>query len=121
MKAYALPWLVPPSCFFHCYLVFHPSLSCSLHWSMGCSCWRCTAACACALGITLPCPINPTPFPDCPSQAGSALLPVFVTVANGPVDKAVVAAGNEAVLRARFEDAAFFYREDLKQKLQEFR
>lgn len=46
---------------------------------------------------------------------------MFVTVANGPVDKAVVAAGNEAVLRARFEDAAFFYREDLKQKLQEFR
>jgi hypothetical protein len=49
------------------------------------------------------------------------LLPAFVTVANGPVDTAAVAAGNEAVLRARFEDAAFFYNEDLKQPLEEFR
>jgi glycyl-tRNA synthetase beta subunit len=49
------------------------------------------------------------------------LLPAFVTVANGPVDAAAVAAGNEAVLRARFEDAAFFYNEDLKHPLQEFR
>lgn len=32
-----------------------------------------------------------------------------------------VAAGNEAVLRARFEDATFFYQEDLKQPLEEFR
>ncbi len=52
---------------------------------------------------------------------GGALLPAFVTVANGPIDVAAVAAGNEAVLRARFEDAAFFYREDLKQPLEEFR
>jgi glycyl-tRNA synthetase len=41
-----------------------------------------------------------------------ALLPMFVAVANGPVDVEVVRAGNEAVLRARFEDAAFFYRAD---------
>ncbi|UQU67982.1 glycine--tRNA ligase [Couchioplanes caeruleus] len=41
-----------------------------------------------------------------------ALLPMFVTVANGPVDVDVVRAGNEAVLRARYEDAAFFYRAD---------
>jgi glycyl-tRNA synthetase len=41
-----------------------------------------------------------------------ALLPMFVTVANGPVDVELVRAGNEAVLRARFEDAAFFYRAD---------
>ncbi|PNW77355.1 hypothetical protein CHLRE_10g433000v5 [Chlamydomonas reinhardtii] len=52
---------------------------------------------------------------------GKSLLPHFITVANGPIDPAVVAAGNEAVLRARFEDAAFFYREDLKQPLQDFR
>jgi len=50
-----------------------------------------------------------------------ALLPAFITVANGPVDVAAVAAGNEAVLRARFEDAAFFYKEDLKQPLEAFR
>lgn len=54
------------------------------------------------------------------SQEGK-LLPAFITVANGPVDPAAVAAGNEAVLRARFEDAAFFYREDLKQQLADFR
>jgi glycyl-tRNA synthetase len=41
-----------------------------------------------------------------------ALLPMFVTVANGPVDVELVRAGNEAVLRARYEDAAFFYRAD---------
>jgi glycyl-tRNA synthetase len=41
-----------------------------------------------------------------------ALLPMFVAVANGPVDADLVRAGNEAVLRARYEDAAFFYRAD---------
>ncbi|MEW5302291.1 MAG: hypothetical protein WDW36_005092 [Sanguina aurantia] len=49
------------------------------------------------------------------------LLPFFITVANGEVDPVLVAAGNEAVLRARFEDAAFFYKEDLKQGLESFR
>lgn len=49
------------------------------------------------------------------------LLPFFVTVANGPVVPSVVAAGNEAVLRARFEDATFFYREDLKSSLEQLR
>jgi glycyl-tRNA synthetase len=55
-----------------------------------------------------------------PGGAG-ALMAAFVTVANGPVDAAAVAAGNEAVLRARFEDATFFYREDMKQQLAELR
>ncbi|MFB9699384.1 glycine--tRNA ligase subunit beta, partial [Amorphoplanes digitatis] len=45
-------------------------------------------------------------------DAAGALLPMFVTVANGPVDVDLVRAGNEAVLRARYEDAAFFYRAD---------
>jgi glycyl-tRNA synthetase len=45
-------------------------------------------------------------------DASGALLPMFVTVANGPVDVELVRAGNEAVLRARYEDAAFFYRAD---------
>ncbi|MEU7575459.1 glycine--tRNA ligase [Micromonospora sp. NPDC049240] len=45
-------------------------------------------------------------------DADGALLPMFVTVANGPVDVDMVRAGNEAVLRARYEDAAFFYRAD---------
>jgi glycyl-tRNA synthetase len=43
-----------------------------------------------------------------------ALLPHFVAVANGSCDPVTVAAGNEAVLRARYEDAAFFWRADLQ-------
>jgi glycyl-tRNA synthetase beta chain len=46
------------------------------------------------------------------------LLPYFITVRNGgthALDK--VKAGNEKVLKARLEDAAFYYREDQKQSL----
>ncbi|MFG1607653.1 glycine--tRNA ligase subunit beta [Actinoplanes sp. NPDC049265] len=46
-------------------------------------------------------------------DADGALLPLFVAVANGVVDVDQVRTGNEAVLRARYEDAAFFYRADL--------
>ncbi len=42
------------------------------------------------------------------------LLPHFVAVANGDCDHAAVRAGNEAVLRARYEDAAFFFQQDLR-------
>jgi glycyl-tRNA synthetase len=49
------------------------------------------------------------------------LLPAFVAVANGSCDPATVRAGNEAVLRARYEDAAFFWRADLKIAPQELR
>ncbi|MFJ8582777.1 glycine--tRNA ligase [Micromonospora sp. NPDC093277] len=45
-------------------------------------------------------------------DASGGLLPSFVAVANGPIDVDLVRAGNEAVLRARYEDAAFFYRAD---------
>ncbi|WP_329135459.1 glycine--tRNA ligase [Streptomyces sp. NBC_01476] len=41
------------------------------------------------------------------------LLPYFVTVANGDCDQDAVRRGNEAVLRARYEDAGFFWRQDL--------
>ncbi|MBK8437535.1 MAG: glycine--tRNA ligase [Austwickia sp.] len=41
------------------------------------------------------------------------LLPHFVTMANGACDDAVVRAGNESVLRARYEDALFFWNADL--------
>ena len=41
------------------------------------------------------------------------LLPYFIAVANGSCDHDAVKAGNEAVLRARFEDAAFFFKQDL--------
>ncbi|WP_370069179.1 glycine--tRNA ligase [Streptacidiphilus sp. MAP5-3] len=46
-------------------------------------------------------------------DAEGKLLPYFVTVANGACDQDVVRRGNEAVLRARYEDAAFFWRADL--------
>lgn len=49
---------------------------------------------------------------------GGQLLPYFITVRNGgsyALDK--VKAGNEKVLKARLEDAAFYYREDQKQPL----
>ncbi|AEV86238.1 glycyl-tRNA synthetase subunit beta [Actinoplanes sp. SE50] len=49
------------------------------------------------------------------------LLPMFVTVANGPVDVELVRSGNEAVLRARYEDARFFYRADLDTPLAELK
>ena len=42
-------------------------------------------------------------------------------MANGQIDSDLVSAGNAAVLRARFEDAQFFYNEDLKQPLEGFR
>ena len=47
-------------------------------------------------------------------DADGKLLPHFVAVANGSVDEATVRAGNEGVLRARYEDAAFFWRADLQ-------
>jgi glycyl-tRNA synthetase len=49
------------------------------------------------------------------------LLPSFVTMANGECDRDVVRAGNEAVLRARYEDASFFYSHDLRTDLSDLR
>jgi glycyl-tRNA synthetase len=46
--------------------------------------------------------------------ADGKLMPNFVTVANGSCDVDIVRAGNEAVLRARYDDAAFFWRADLR-------
>lgn len=54
-------------------------------------------------------------------DAAGALLPHFVAVANGAIDVDLVRAGNEAVLRARYEDAAFFYRADRATPLTELR
>jgi glycyl-tRNA synthetase len=50
-----------------------------------------------------------------------SLLPYFITVRNGNsqgID--LVREGNEHVIRARFADAAFFVREDLKQSLESY-
>ncbi len=50
-----------------------------------------------------------------------ALKPYFITMANGDCDHDVVRAGNEKVLRARYEDAAFFHDADLKTPLADLR
>ncbi len=47
-------------------------------------------------------------------DADGKLLPHFVAVANGSVKEDTVRNGNEGVLRARYEDAAFFWRADLQ-------
>lgn len=49
------------------------------------------------------------------------MLPHFITFANGPHDEALVRAGNESVIRARYEDASFFWRADLEISPEEFR
>eukprot|EP00741_Cyanophora_paradoxa_P009065 tig00001466_g8778.t1 len=48
------------------------------------------------------------------------LLPHFVTVANGACDAGVVRAGNEAVIRARYADAQFFWQHDVSRPLEDF-
>ena len=47
-------------------------------------------------------------------DASGDLLPHFVTMANGLCDDATVKAGNESVIRARYEDALFFWNADLQ-------
>ncbi|WP_245775690.1 glycine--tRNA ligase [Saccharopolyspora flava] len=56
-----------------------------------------------------------------PVRGENGLLPHFITVANGDCDTDLVREGNESVLRARYEDAAFFWRADLKRKPEELR
>ena len=49
------------------------------------------------------------------------LLPYFITVRNGDDNYSdIVVKGNEKVLGARLEDAKFFYKEDLKQPLENY-
>ncbi|GMH40665.1 hypothetical protein BSKO_08569 [Bryopsis sp. KO-2023] len=60
-------------------------------------------------------------FPVVSQDDPDELMPVFITVANGQIDVDTVRSGNEAVLRARFQDAEFFYNEDLKEHLETFR
>ncbi len=54
-------------------------------------------------------------------DADGHLLPLFVTFANGACDSNAVRDGNENVLRARFEDATFFWNADLHTTPQQFR
>ena len=53
--------------------------------------------------------------------ADGHLLPLFVAVNNTRIDDLEIAvSGHQRVLRARLEDALFFFREDKKKKLEEF-
>ena len=53
---------------------------------------------------------------------GSNLLPYFVGVRNGDTEHLdIVTEGNEHVINARFADANFFVREDVKKPLEKFR
>nr|WP_212755977.1 glycine--tRNA ligase [Flexivirga aerilata] len=54
-------------------------------------------------------------------DADGKLLPHFVTVANGDCDEELVRLGNETVVRARYEDAAFFYDADKQLPLADLR
>ena len=49
-----------------------------------------------------------------PVYRDGLLAPHFITMANGLCDDAVVRAGNESVIRARYEDALFFWNADLE-------
>jgi len=73
-------------------------------------------------------PLTPAPSPNSGrggssgARRGEGLLPHFVAIRNGDdlhID--LVRQGNEHVLNARFADADFFVREDLKHKLEDFR
>ncbi|XP_017226569.1 glycine--tRNA ligase, chloroplastic/mitochondrial 2 isoform X1 [Daucus carota subsp. sativus] len=55
------------------------------------------------------------------TDAHGKLLPYFISVANGTINKKVVQKGNESVLRARYEDAKFFYELDTGKKFTDFR
>ncbi len=62
-----------------------------------------------------------------PPAEESDLLPYFVTVTNQPLQgeaagkgKELITEGNQHVIRARFADADFFVRDDLKHKLEDF-
>jgi len=56
------------------------------------------------------------------AQHAATLLPHFIAIRNGDdIGIDLVRQGNEHVLNARFADANFFVREDLKHKLEEFR
>ena len=62
---------------------------------------------------------SPVPSPQSPV---SNLLPHFITIANsnGLAHPDVVRAGNEGVIRARYADAAFFFRNDTARTLESF-
>jgi glycyl-tRNA synthetase beta chain len=56
-----------------------------------------------------------------PVKTKQGLSPYFITISNGdPEKKAIIAAGNERVIRARLADARFFYTSDCHEPLDSF-
>jgi glycyl-tRNA synthetase beta chain len=52
---------------------------------------------------------------------GQTLLPYFITISNGdPAKSAIIAAGNERVIRARLADGQYFYRADCAKSLESY-
>ncbi|MEG4044307.1 glycine--tRNA ligase subunit beta [Microcoleus sp. Pol17_C1] len=60
-------------------------------------------------------------FPILKSPDFPELLPYFITISNGdPAKAAIIAAGNERVVRARLADGQFFYKADLIKPLEDY-
>jgi glycyl-tRNA synthetase beta chain len=60
-------------------------------------------------------------FPILKSPDSPELLPYFITISNGdPAKSAIIAAGNERVVRARLADGQFFYKADLAKPLEDY-
>jgi glycyl-tRNA synthetase beta chain len=55
-----------------------------------------------------------------PVWKGDNLLPYFITISNMKATGKDIPRGNQRVLKARLEDARFFYDEDRKRKLEDF-
>jgi glycyl-tRNA synthetase len=63
----------------------------------------------------------PSPNLSPEGRGAGELMPNFITVRNGPAtDLDEVRKGNEDVVNARFADAAYFYREDIKKPLEAY-
>lgn len=60
-------------------------------------------------------------FPILKNPQFPELLPYFITISNGDAAKsAIIAAGNERVVRARLADGQFFYKADLAKPLEDY-
>ncbi|MBD1830157.1 glycine--tRNA ligase subunit beta [Microcoleus vaginatus GB1-A2] len=60
-------------------------------------------------------------FPILKSPDYPELLPYFITISNGdPAKAAIIATGNERVVRARLADGQFFYKADLVKPLEDY-
>ncbi|MEG4149197.1 glycine--tRNA ligase subunit beta [Microcoleus sp. Pol12B5] len=60
-------------------------------------------------------------FPILKNPGYPELLPYFITISNGdPAKAAIIAAGNERVVRARLADGQFFYKADLVKPLEDY-